>query len=179
MTFERKSYENIQVIIRKHWLILFFKIFQFAILLGIGFTAYTVSINYFSVYAELQKIGAFLFSVYVLIVWQVFFIGVMDYFLDTWIITDHRVVDIMQLGFFKRDISELRYSSIEDITVKITGFIPTLFNYGDVIIQTAAEVGEFKFEQIPYPNQIKDLIFKMGDQFKKEHMQGEVHENKI
>ncbi len=176
MTFERKPYENIQVIIRKHWLILFFKIFQFAVLLGIGFVAYTMGSDYFSVNSGAQELGAFLFAVYVLVVWQVFFIGVMDYFLDTWIITDHRVIDILQHGFFKRDISELRYSSIEDITVKIQGFIPTIFNYGDVIIQTAAEIGEFKFENIPYPNQIKDLVFKMGDQFKKEHVSGEIHE---
>ena len=180
MPFDRKSYENIELVLRRHWLVLFFKFSQFLVFIIIGFVIYFLAGAYFADYYSILGLIKFCVALYMLIMWGVFFVSVVDYFLDTWIVTDHRIVDIRQCGFFKRNVSELRYPKIEDITVQMRGFIPTIFNYGDIQIQTAAELEEFKFKQVPDPNGVKDLIFKMYDQYAQTHVNGEeVHENDI
>ena len=169
---DQKPYENVELILRRHWLALLGHILRFIFLLAVGFSAYIYYTAY-SGYTDSSALALFLLSVFMMIIWVVLFVGLVDYFLDTWIITDHRIVDISQCGFFKRNISELRYPKIEDVTVEIKGFIPTMFDYGDVVVQTAAEVVEFKFKQIPHPNQVKDAIFRMYDRYAKEHIGGE------
>lgn len=123
------------------------------------------------------NLALFLLSFYFLFLWYFLFKALTDFYLDTWIVTDHRILEIHQLGLFKRDISELRLSKIQDITVKIEGLLPTFFNYGRVIIQTAGVIPEFNFEQIPNPQQVKDKILQLYDQFIKQHPgDHEIHE---
>ena len=178
MAFDQKPYEHIELVLKRHWLILFVKCVQLVIFFVLGFLIYWFMGAYASNYSGFLELARFLIAFYFLIMWEVFFVSIIDYFLDTWIVTDHRIVDIQQCGFFKRNVSELRYPKIEDITVKMTGFIPTLFNYGDIQIQTAAEIEEFKFKQVPNPSGVKDLIFKIYDQYSQEHINGEeVHES--
>ncbi len=156
---------------------LFFHFLRFILLLVLGFVIYTYSTQYLGVSLPLG-LAPFLLVIYLAVMWELLFIGLVDYFLDTWIITDHRVVDISQCGFFKRNISELRYPKIEDVTVEVKGFIATMFDFGNVMIQTAAEIDEFKFKQVPHPNQVKDKIYEIYDQYAKEHVGGEeIHEN--
>ena len=180
MAFDQKSYENIELVLRRHWLIAFFKFIQLILLFVVGFVLYSFAVLHFGSIPGITELSGFILTIYLLIAWLLFFVSLIDYFLDTWIVTDHRIVDIRQCGFFKRNVSELRYPKIEDITVKVQGFIPTMFDYGDIQIQTAAEIEEFKFAQVPNPNGVKDLIFKTYDQYAQEHINGEeVHETKI
>ncbi len=160
--------------LRRHWLILSREFLGFAGLLAIGLAIYYVAGRYFGAYYEVAN---FLLAVYILIIWQIFFTSLVDYYLDTWIVTDHRIIDIHQTGFFRRDISELRYSKIQDVSVKINGFIPTIANYGDLIIQTAGAVQEFHFQQIPDPNRVRDRILRLHDEFIRIHVNDiEVHD---
>lgn len=173
---DQKPYEKVELILRRHWLGLLGQVLRFAVLLAIGLGAYFYYGRYIGI-SEFSSLPAFLLVIYACIIWEVLFIGLVDYFLDTWIITDHRIVDVSQCGFFKRNVSELRYPKIEDVTVEIKGFIATMFDYGNVMIQTAAEVEEFKFKQVPHPSRVKDTIFRVYDQFAAQHPGGEeVHE---
>lgn len=175
---DQKPYENVLLVLRRHWLVLFSHFLRLLILLVVGLGVYLYMLQY---QANMPSgLAIFLLVAYTAAIWEIFFLGLVDYLLDTWIITDHRIVDISQCGFFKRNVSELRYPKIEDVTVEIKGFIPTMFDFGNVMIQTAAEVSEFKFKQVPHPNQVKDEIFKTHDQFASQHPGGEeVHENNI
>lgn len=173
-----KPYEKVEQIIRRHRIVLFFHYLYFAFLLAFGVAVYYLAGYFLAVKAlGFGEMARLILIMYFLIMWQTFFRGLMDYYLDTWIITDHRIIDIHQIGLFKRDISELRYSKIQDISVKVDGFWATMLNYGDVIIQTAGAVNEFKFYQIPKPNQVKDRVLQIYDQFSREHPNDiEIHE---
>ena len=83
------------------------------------------------------------------------------YTLDVWIVTNHRIIDTTQHGFFNRTVSELHKSRIQDIYVNTEGTIQTLLNYGDLYIQTAGTEERFKFLQIPNPVKVKDEIMRM------------------
>ncbi len=170
-----KPYEKMELFLRRHWLILFFDYFGAGFLTLIGLAGFFLINEFFDL--TFRDILLFLLSFYILLVWQFLFKKLTDFYLDTWIVTDHRILEIHQLGLFKRDVSELRLSKIQDVTVKVNGLLPTFFNYGEVVVQTAGEIPEFKFKQVPYPQKIKDEIFRLYDQFIKQHPNDqEIHE---
>lgn len=100
-------------------------------------------------------------SIYILFVWLRLFLLITDYYLDAWIITDKRIVDIVQSGLFKREVSECRLDRIQDVTTRVEGLMPTIFDFGDVHIQTAGKEKEFVFRQVPDPYGVKDLILDL------------------
>ncbi|MBI4117314.1 MAG: PH domain-containing protein [Parcubacteria group bacterium] len=173
----QKSYEKVELFLRRHWLVLFFIYFGSGILILLGLAGFYLADKFFILEGNGLDLGLFLLGFYFLFIWYFLFKALTDFYLDTWIVTDHRILEIHQLGLFKRDVSELRLSKIQDVTVKVEGLLPTFFNYGEVIIQTAAEIPEFKFEQIPSPQKVKDEILQLYDRFIKQHPSDEeIHE---
>ncbi len=83
------------------------------------------------------------------------------YALDVWIVTDRRIIDSTQHGFFNRTISELHLSRVQDISTQTKGIIPTFLKFGDLQVQTAGTEEKFKFFQIPNPGKVKDTIMKL------------------
>ena len=96
-------------------------------------------------------------------VWVYFFIGWVDYYLDAWIVTNDRIINIEQNGLFNRVISEQRLYRVQDVTAEVGGIIKTFFNFGTVFIQTAGEVGRFNFEEIPEPYLVKKIILELHE----------------
>lgn len=96
--------------------------------------------------------------IYLLILWIGFFIYWTDFILDSWILTNERLVDIEQLGLFSRRISTLSLDRIQDVTTQESGLIDTFFKIGTVYIQTAGEQREFKIPSARNPERIKELI---------------------
>lgn len=99
-------------------------------------------------------------SIALLFIWLQFMTAFTDYFLDIWVVTNKRIIDIEQKGLFNREFSEFRLERIQDVTVEVKGILPTLLHYGDVHVQTAGEAREFIFLQVPYPHKIKNKILK-------------------
>lgn len=108
-------------------------------------------------------------SAYLLFVWLLFFFSLLDYFLDVWIITDNRVIDVRQDGFFSRSISEVRLDKIQDISSQTAGFIETFLKFGNVILQTASERSAIFFEEINDPENIRDILVKLVDKEHEKH----------
>ena len=85
-----------------------------------------------------------------------------DYYLSVQIVTSRRIIDITQNGLFTREMNELSYNTIEDVNYKRSGLLATVFNFGDVILQTAAgsnkNTSGFIFKNIPYPAKVHSLI---------------------
>src|SRR3989344_7267387 len=114
--------------------------------------------------ASLQSASFFAFiqSTLLLFMWLYGFLTWIDYYFDVWIITNERIVNIEQRGLFARHISELNFGSVQDVTTVVTGILPTVLNYGDVVVQTAGEKERFVFRMIPDPYIIKDSIMKLS-----------------
>lgn len=104
----------------------------------------------------------FVFNTFVLFMWIYAFLVWIDYYFDVWIITNERIVNIEQKGLFARQVSELKFSRVQDVTSVVDGFFPTILNFGDVYVQTAAEQERFAFRQIPDPYAIKDMVMKLS-----------------
>lgn len=105
----------------------------------------------------------FLENSFFLFLWLTLFLIWIDVFFDVWIITNERIVNVEQKGLFVRRVSELRFRSIQDVTSQVVGFIPSVLDYGDVLVQTAGENPRFIFRNVPNPVGVKDLIMKLAD----------------
>ena len=115
-------------------------------------------------------------SAFFLFSWLFLFQNFLDYFLDIWIVTNKRVLNIEQTGLFARTVSELRLYRVQDVTSKVNGFIPTVFDYGNVEIQTAGEKINFVFEQVPHPSAVSKSILELAELDRKEHLEETVEE---
>jgi len=157
--------EEILLLLRRHWFILFMRLFFVIISIIVLAAAYFLFGDLNSNFQESTFYNLLVFgeSLAMLFLWNFFFILWIDYYLDVWIVTNERVINIEQKGFFNRNISELKLTKIQDVTSEINGFIPTVLNYGNICVQTASEVGRFTFYQIPNPNYVKNVIVKLQE----------------
>lgn len=108
--------------------------------------------------------GTFLYSVWLLLLWIIFFIEWTDYYLDMLIVTDKRIIDVEQKGFFNREVTSFLHPQIQDITVQTEGVLRTLFKFGDLHIQTAGHKHEIIIKDATYPEEARILILKLEQQ---------------
>ena len=82
----------------------------------------------------------------------------LDWYYDIYLVTNQRVVDYEFKPITSYKVFEVALEDIQDIRSKTVGFLPSIFNYGDVVISSAAETGSFKFHAVPRPNKFRDII---------------------
>jgi hypothetical protein len=157
--------EKVILFLRRHWFIFLLNLLIVIIsILGLVlvFVFFTLLSSDFS---QSEYYGLLLFaeSLGTLFIWNLFFILWIDFYLDAWIVTNERIINIDQKGFFNRDISELKLTKIQDVTSEIVGVIPTVLGYGNIYVQTAAEIERFAFFQIPNPNEVKNIIVQLQE----------------
>lgn len=163
--------EHIELLLRRHWFVLVGWTVAFCALMLLPFALFA----FFGTYISRNGFASlywFFSSVYATFIWFVFSYGVMKYFLDVWIVSDHRIIDTQQVGFFNRVISEMHISRVQDVTTQTAGLVATLLNFGNLEVQTAGEEEKFMFRQIPNPNAIRDIIMEASTQFLKTHPGG-------
>lgn len=100
----------------------------------------------------------FFAALWLLVLWVVFSAAWTNYYLDLLLVTDKRIITIEQIGIFARNTAETKLQHIQDIKFEIKGFFPSLFRYGDIHIQTAAESREFTAYKIPRPQAVCELV---------------------
>ncbi len=143
-----KKDEKILLITRQHWLRLvlpFFSWFLFTIILlwWLNNTTAYIIILLAALYPLIEYVN-----------WRH----------NLWCVTNLRVVD--ETGFFTRYSKESPLDKINNVEYdqSIWG---RLFGFGNVDIQTAAELGETKYQLIHHPKLLKDSITHAQEEYKK------------
>lgn len=114
-----------------------------------------------------------------MIIWGLLIFGFsferfLNWFFNVNILTDERVIDIDFPSLLYRDISQAKIENIQDISVKSSGYLRSLLNFGDVEIQTAGTVPEICFEAVPNPEQVTKIINQLIYQEEKEKLEGRI-----
>jgi uncharacterized membrane protein YdbT with pleckstrin-like domain len=91
-----------------------------------------------------------------------------DHFLDVIIITNKRLFEVKQHGFFRREVATFGIDRIQNIKVSQSGIIASALNFGDVFVETAGEADNLDMKMIPNPSALKLFIHELQD-FHKEH----------
>lgn len=79
---------------------------------------------------------------------------------DVYVLTNYRLIDIEQRGFFHRKFSEAPLSRIQDVNFEISGVTQTFFNYGNVVAQTAGTEANLTLDSVKDPQQQNIYILK-------------------
>lgn len=153
--------ETVLLAIRKHWYVFAGPMSRFILLLLAPPLALVLTPLFYPnlIRSEFRPIINFFLSVYVMGLESYAFMRWLDYYLDVWIITDQRIIDIEQRGLFNRQTSEIAIERVQNVTVEVAGLIPTMLKFGNIKIQTAGE-GEFTISQVPNLDQARELIVK-------------------
>lgn len=104
-----------------------------------------------------QYFGIILIGWYLLIIAFVFE-NFLLWFYNIYIVTDERIIDVDFYNILYKEISDAKIDKIQDISYNQNGFVQAIFNYGDILIQTAAEKTQFVFESIPHPDKVVGII---------------------
>lgn len=94
------------------------------------------------------------------------------WFFNVYILTDERIIDIDFPTLLYRDIKEAKIDKVQDVSVKTGGYVRSLFNFGDVVIQTAGAVPEICFEAIPNPEQVSHILNELMLEEEQEKLNG-------
>ena len=84
--------------------------------------------------------------------------GFLGWYFDVYFITTIRIVDIVFYNFINKKASDAEVTKIQNVSYTSNGFLGAMFNFGNVFIQTAAEVQEFKFSSVPNPEKIAKIL---------------------
>ena len=80
------------------------------------------------------------------------------------IVTDERIVEITQKALFFREIHELTFEQIEDISSDTKGFLSMIFEAGDLEIQTAGSQRNFVIKRLSKPELIVEITHELSTQ---------------
>ena len=156
--------QKIVLFVRKHWaaylgqfiLSIFLFFFPLALLLVIYLNDKTI---FTGLVLNLIVLGA---STYYLIISTFIFTSWLSFYYDIYIVTDESIIDVSQQGFFGRKIVQISLLRVQDVSSNIQGLFPTLFAYGNILIETAGEQTQnLLFEQVPNPQEISAKIIEL------------------
>lgn len=143
-----KKEEQILLIIRQHWLRLVLPFFAWLLL--------TVILAWW--------LGNATALIIILVTALYPLIEFINWKNNVWCVTNLRVVD--ESGYFTRYSKESPLDKINNVTYD-QSLWGRLFGFGSVDIQTAAELGETKYEFIHHPKLLKDTITHAQEEYKK------------
>lgn len=153
--------EKIVLKVRRHKLALIFESLFLGLFVILPPFLYLVSASVVSIKGNDLALFTAVYSVILLFAWVIFFAMWTNYYLDVLVVTEKRIIDIEQRGFFHREMSTVRMDNIEDITVNVSGILATFIDFGTLRIQTAAESREFTIRDVPKPNEVKAIIYDL------------------
>lgn len=169
---KQKSYERVVYVLRRHPITFVPIAFLFVVLLLVPAAVYAMISALFPAALSgqtLYPLAVLLASAYYLGAYLFFYAQFLDYYLDLWIVTNDRIVDIEQFGLFSRTISELDLFQIQDATTDVHGFFATIFHYGNVSVKTASANISIVFRNVPHPNKVREDLIRLSDEDRKYH----------
>jgi rRNA processing protein Gar1 len=156
---ERDDNEEIYLASRPHWVNNLRWIITAIFMLFVPlFFHYFSFLNFFPVQYQLSAV-LFWYLLTFIFAFEKF----LAWYFNVFLITNERVVDIDFNNLLNKHFAEADLSAIQDVSSSVKGLLGTFFNYGDVLIQTAAEINEINFEKVPNPEKIIKLLKELRD----------------
>ncbi len=157
---EQEPDEQIELLLRQHFItnipwiffaiiaaIIPFIIFNLRALIGLSFLSFVPS----------QFLLATLTLWYLLISAYVIE-NFLHWYFNIYIVTNTHLVDIDFDNILSRKVTEIHIGDVESAAANIKGLIASLFNFGDVVVETAAKKQEIGFLNVPFPDRVSDRI---------------------
>lgn len=148
--------EEVLVVIRAHPITLL-PVFGFAIVLAIVPMFINILLADFFTFFQILFINIVVYSS----IFSYVFINFVLWVHNVGIITNHRIIDIDYTSVLLKSATGSSLDDIADVNGKTTGFIRSIFNFGDVHVQTAGIEQNIVFIDAPEPDTIVSLVSRI------------------
>lgn len=155
--------EEIILLVRRRFIVNLPWIISGILLAILGPIIFPLALNSMPIFSINPSQLFIILAIYFLILFGFFLTKFTLWYFHVGIITNKRIKDIDIHGILFKDIAETRINLIQDVKYKQIGFIPSLFNFGDVFVQTAGAEPNIEFDKAPMPAKITKII---GDMLK-------------
>lgn len=146
-----KDGEEVLAILRNHWITRFWR----------GVLVLLLVIAPFFFMIPLFGFGIIGSAIFALSIFSGMYLGGREFFLWYWnafIVTDMRVIDIDQRGWFSRTVSEADLERIQDVSFSVRGIRGAVFGFGSLLIQTAGATANLELSAAADPKEAHHLI---------------------
>jgi uncharacterized membrane protein YdbT with pleckstrin-like domain len=154
------SEEHVILLLRKHWITNITWIF-----LAIIFIIAPLALASFPLLSFLP--GNYQFMA--VIVWYLFttafiFEQFLSWYFNIYLVTDQRVIDYDFTNLLYKGSMDADIEKIQDVSYKTGGIAQVIFNFGDLLIETAGAIPNLEFEKVPNPAYVSKIIHNLRDQ---------------
>lgn len=164
VTFEtQNSDEEIILLLRKHVITNFLWLTLAVLLFFAPFFIpfFTPIFNLHSIPLRFQFIGL---TLWYLFTFSFVFQNFLNWYYNVYIVTNRRVIDVDFFSLLYKHISDAPLERIQDVSYSMGGVPSAFFDYGNVFIQTAAEVPNFEFLAVPSPDRVVKTITQLMEE---------------
>jgi uncharacterized membrane protein YdbT with pleckstrin-like domain len=150
--------ETVQLVFHQHPLVMRKQLIFGLLAILVGLIPLLITPSFEATYALIDASAQFAIAVAV---------GVAAYWFYTWvgwyysvyIVTNERLVEIKQKGFFNRKVTEFGLDKVQNVNYHIKGFQAVIFQFGDIVAQTY--VGDLVMSTIYRPVQIHQQLVEI------------------
>jgi uncharacterized membrane protein YdbT with pleckstrin-like domain len=154
MSYQLKPDEQVIMRIQRYWVSLLPQM--------IVFTIWFVA-PFFFMYPLFRQ-GQWGVWIFLVLVLSAAFFGLrfwFSWYKTIFVVTNKRLIDIDQKGWFSHMSSSIMFSKIDDVSFSKKGVIRTVFGYGTVKIVTTGTSDDVIVEQVKNPARLNNLINEM------------------
>lgn len=95
---------------------------------------------------------------YYLISFTYLFVNFITWYFNISLITDKKVIDIDYSNIVYKNVAATKHSLLQDASYSQIGVLRSLFDYGDVLVQTAGSLDNFTFRAVPKPERVVKIV---------------------
>lgn len=171
----QKSYEHIVLEVRRSPITLLPAIVVFLFLLALPIILQWFFLLLFPTLfngAVVLPLATLFVSLYYLSMDFFFYNYFVDFYLDVLVVTNDRLIAVKQLGIFARTVLEVDLYQIQDATSDSNGTFASIFNYGNVTIETAGASAKVIAANVVNPHGLRRQILDLASVDKHYHQAG-------
>ncbi len=149
-------------VVHRHWFSLVFPLLS-AILVGlIGVAGFYIAARFPENVEALGPLSMFLVAAATLILLGLVLIlaNLKIYRQNGLILTDSTLYYSVQIGLLRQNVSRFNYGQLEAVSFEQRGILSTLFDYGNLIVKTAADHDDMNFTWAPHPKALAEAILE-------------------
>lgn len=97
----------------------------------------------------------------IVLIFSYAWINFLRWFFEIGVVTNERIIDIDFKSVLYKEVTIAKVENVQEISSRSSGYIGTLFNYGNVYVQTSGADIDIEFQNAPDPTYIVKMINKL------------------
>jgi membrane protein YdbS with pleckstrin-like domain len=148
--------EQVLLVLRSHPITFFFPVLN-----GTFFFILLFIMNFFlPSFLSMSQI-LFLNAFILIFIFNYLWLHFLNWYFNVGIITDERIVDVDFNAILFKQTTYTDLTHVEDITAKTGGYIESLFDFGNIFVQTAGTETNTEFLNVPHPAHAAKIITEL------------------